>query len=311
MIKVDKRIDGLYDSITKVKYDLCYLSLIDLHRELVAQYGMTIKELNMFNSDEWEVEKYNNGDGYSEDKNEANHYAYEQFPMAISLKNKSFDNIESIQLLDGFRRMFYVNEIPDIKVLVKVYDTLTDLEWSNSMLIFNSWKISQRHQYEYISFFDRGYKLSLYKRYGINIPNYKDLYERDTILSYFRSRGIFHTHKNNPCVAKDLKLSFDLNEYFNNRQGGRGEIYIWRLIIQHFIEILGETRYKTTNGGDEYIDVEGEDFHNIINIINPNVLNKILGMSGNAHTDNRIKKDLVPIFKEYLDNKKEDNYEKK
>lgn len=91
---------------------------------------------------------------------------YEIMPIAISVKDFDIENPNSkLELIDGFKRMFCTTEVPDIDILVKVYDELDDRLWINSMIVYNSWKfVSNESCHKYM---DRGFQLGLYYRYKL------------------------------------------------------------------------------------------------------------------------------------------------
>lgn len=139
---------------------------------------------------------------------------YELMPLAVSVKSKEILNKdEKIELLDGFKRMFFVKEIPDQEILVKVYPQLNDKEWINSMIMFNSWKFAG-HSTSKV-YMDRGFRLSLFYRYGIDFTEFS-LVERQNpfaILDVFTDKNPHSTWFNNENAYKDLLFLMNIANY--------------------------------------------------------------------------------------------------
>ena len=138
---------------------------------------------------------------------------YELMPLCVSVEEKNFF-YEKIELLDGFRRIFFVKEVPDVDVLVKVYGTLDDIQFINAMVIFNSWKFKDSKSC--VSYIDRGFRLGLYYRYKIDFVDYYNYtYETSWNLIDIYTHRLPHASLwNNGQFHKDLVV---INEIANYR----------------------------------------------------------------------------------------------
>lgn len=334
-----KKITTLFDNEIKVDYDLYLINAKKLKSLIINSYKLTDGKYRLFNGDTrlkqciervynndniqidlkngtveksdsstkeidtWEkdvINGMNNPLNLSDSMNKSHLMGYELMPLAISVPDRDVVNNKNVELLDGFRRMFYVNEVPNHDVLVKVYDTLDNVEWANAMLLFNSWKIAMGNGFS--SFVDRGFKLSLYKHFDIDVSLYSDS-SLNALSNYFD--GYFYERlKNNPVFIDDLKLILDIQEEYVQRMGNAGKNKD-RSLLKH-IDILLSDVYaligylRHMEFFDDYpcakvitVDMFKEFLHSEEMMIH---IKKIDGMSTPGHIKNYVSKNVKPIY---------------
>ncbi|MDF2879610.1 MAG: hypothetical protein K0R54_167 [Clostridiaceae bacterium] len=270
----------------------------------------------------------------SDKNNISGELGYELMPVVVSVKDRNISNPDcKIELIDGFRRFFFVNEVPDKNILVKVYDTLSDAEWINSMIVFNSWKFAN---YKYDSWsrpllsknmIDRGFRLGLYMRYKIDFINLNS-YTRHDIWKlldlYFESKP-YMTLWNNDQFYNDLLVMNQIEnykpifKYIKGKKNPKEDIYDTS-IVKHdqpefienmycrYIKILGSIRreeFEKEKSGQivtrkpfslkEYAEfLKTEDLQQHFV--------KMSGMSVPGHVDNYVEKHIINDMKNYLKN---------
>jgi len=151
---------------------------------------------------------------------------YELMPIAVSVKDKDISNPNcEVELIDGFRRMFFIEDVPDKKILVKVYDTLDETEWINAMIIFNSWKFAEAQHHGYFrrwerrkiseDFMDRGFRLGLYKRYNIDFINLSSYSHKDiwALIDLYFNENPYSTLWNNDQFHNDISTLNQIENY--------------------------------------------------------------------------------------------------
>lgn len=183
-------------SILRMKEGLEYSLRSDYHS--LENYEKEVKEAE---------EKFYQGTLFTEEQDLVGSMGYELMPFAVSVKGKDLaGDTDSLELLDGFRRIFYMNNVPDQEVLVKVYERLDDAKWASSMIVFNSWKFAKESASLY--FFDRGMKLGLYKRYGIDFPTLLYHGHHDYMKSLKKYVGVspYETLWQNDQFASDIRF---------------------------------------------------------------------------------------------------------
>lgn len=139
-------------------------------------------------------------------------FAYEMYPLSVSLKSGTLENGE-LELIDGYRRIFFMNPKPDIDVFVKVYPELNDRQWVNAMVMFNSWKFANISKMSY--FFDRGIKLGLYRRYNFHWNTiYHFKYTNiDKLMNIYTNHEPYTSLWDNDQLKDDLLLLKELLVY--------------------------------------------------------------------------------------------------
>jgi hypothetical protein len=194
-------------------------------------------------------------------------FGYELMPIAVSCEG-DIENFETkLELLDGFNRMFCLDEVPFMDILVKVYPKLNDAQWINSMLVYNSWKFANGAGAG--RYMDRGFQLGLHYRYDIrfidfvmidsNIVSSIDLYTVGNDLSVYarhqsNTSGTFATLWNNDTFADDIRAIYEIlttRPVFRLKKRGKPEEiydtsekrygYLAR-ILEVFVSVLGEIR---------------------------------------------------------------------
>lgn len=192
----------MIDNLLNREYKLYQVNARDIYTRLNRDYNIPKVRLQMFNSETGLSRnigkiKEHKKDGYKYNtqdidtvksiikKIQENEYidpmsalgarfGYELMPIAISVDG-DFENYETrIELIDGFRRMFCVKEVPNVDILVKVYGKLNDSEWINSMMIYNSWKFAKGEKANV--FMDRGFELGIYHRFGLELHSMELIY---------------------------------------------------------------------------------------------------------------------------------------
>lgn len=289
-------------------YKLYLMNAKKLSQRLCESYGLDNLTLQMFNSDT-KLAQYTidlaelklKGFHISDDSYEIKHikettnkiatnthidpltkvgvlFGYEMMPLALSVKGNVEDPRTEIELVDGFKRMFCIDEVPDMDVLVKVYEEFSDQEWINAMIVFNSWKFADGEGCK--KYMDRGFQLGLFHRYGIRfvdmVMKWGDMF--DAINLYTSGRdlnhysiksgvegGAYYTLWNNPCFIDDLKSIYEILSYepvFTIKKRGKPDqelkegmkgfysLGLYR-VLEVFVSILGEVRRAEYQNGVE------------------------------------------------------------
>lgn len=319
-----KKLGTFFDSETNTDYDLYSSNALTIKAALDNSYKLSRAKIQMFNNDSGMLEDINretehgnlnfdkvNGEiinkdnytpsgyarnsmfktenepSYNQDKNQDYYQlGFELLPLAISLPNKDIKKLDHLELLDGFRRMF-CSEIPDREVLVKVYDILPTDKWCNAMLLFNSWKLVGHKQF----FFDRGFKLGLWKHFDIDITLHQHDYRHDIMLSieqYSRS-DIYKTFKNNQYLDKDIKLLIKTQNHFKNKH-----------IIKVLATLLGAVRILEFENRQAAKSIFPEDLIAYIEKNAQKHIKKINSMQVDGHIENYAKKHIYPLLLQYV-----------
>lgn len=174
------------------------------YRQELAQEKQQLKETE---------ERFLQGTAFKEKNNTLSAMGYELMPFAVSVKNQDLENERaSLELLDGFRRIFFTSTIPDQEVLLKVYDTLDDREWVSSMIVFNSWKFVHNNP---LMFLDRGFKLGLYKRYNIDFTAliYCGRHDYRQTIERYIARTPYYTLWQNELFSSDILFMQEVKKY--------------------------------------------------------------------------------------------------
>lgn len=214
-----KKLETAKDDILDVEYDL---------------YSMTFKELKDIMHNEY---KDINFSDFNEDSKYNRDSAYETIIKSSGIICNYFFIYKegyNYYLLDGFNRLFTKEmNIPDDQVVYvkEITSKLEDNKLMTIMFNFNLWKLSQGHrEYDTKKFFDRGFRLLLYKKYGITIhvnENYKpnirfkndfvvlqdyfmgEKYEWTSHYGYANLKKIFA----NSQIINDIKQIIKINDY--------------------------------------------------------------------------------------------------
>ncbi|WCK57508.1 hypothetical protein PP175_25925 (plasmid) [Aneurinibacillus sp. Ricciae_BoGa-3] len=204
-------------------------------------------------------------------------FGYELMPIAASCDGKFENHDSKLELLDGFKRMFCNDEVPDIDILVKVYPPLNDREWINAMMIYNSWKFVDNEGTR--KYMDRGFQLGLYHRYRLlfatkmALPEYSmfhalNIYTKGNDLESYRivagsAKGTYKTLWNNEWFHDDVKAIYEIltsQPTFQVKKKGQVEQYettdrkyganLYR-ILEVFVSLLGQIRRLELSKGIE------------------------------------------------------------
>ena len=247
------KLGSFFDSETDANYDLYSINAITIKKAIESSYKLSYTKIRMFDDDSQVLQDINRelknsnlqfdkvtgkilNDDYASnkcwnikpeaiDERTKAHYhihtknqqyyqlGFELLPIAVSLPNKDTTKLNQIELLDGFKRMF-CSQVPDKDVLVKVYDILPTAKWCNAMLLFNAWKLIG---YKFL-FMDRGFKLGLWKHFGIDVTLHHNDYDHDIIslLHNFLGVNTFNVLKNNQYIDLDINLILDVHNHLKN-----------------------------------------------------------------------------------------------
>lgn len=295
------------DQAIGLDYKLYEMNAKELSNRLKEQYNLAPLFLHLFNSnsglsghlesleelDSWKelqegdyrkrriqesVEKIENGKHLTAMNKKGIEFGYELMPIAISAKGDIEDPLTAIELVDGFKRMFVMDDVPDTNVLVKVYEDLSDKDWINAMLVYNSWKFTDSEGSA--KYMDRGFQLGLYHRYnltfvGLKNPYYNmfralDIYTVGADLRSFwhgggSASGTFKTFWNNSLFWDDIQAISDIfnaSPVFSIKKKGQLETYEstekqfrgggMNRLLEVFVSLLGEIRkYEYANQIEE------------------------------------------------------------
>jgi len=295
----------MHDYQLDLPYDLYKVNAKELSERLHKNYNLDKLTLHTFNSDTelgrylMDVEEAKlKGREYKEDsytlekikeikeKIETNthvstmtkigvSFGYELMPVAVSSYGDFTHPNTKIELIDGFKRMFAIDEVPSIDILVKVYGKINDTQWINSMIIYNSWKWINGGSSKYM---DRGFQLGMHYRYDLRfldliLPEWNmfrslDMYASGTDLrAYYAERtsaeGTYMTLWNNGCFADDVKAIYEILSqtptFRLKKRGKPDQLYdtsdpklrgrgLGR-VLEVFVSLLGEIRRYEFNEG--------------------------------------------------------------
>lgn len=277
-------IDSGYDEILGSNYELCKTSLQELKTLVKSWYPETdfSKFDNRFVREDYESE-------------------FIELKKAGLITNYFFAYKENDQyyLLDGFNRLLtsYGNIDFNPTVFVKVLTTkLPDYHLMRIMFHLNMWKLQGdgHHNLRPSDFFDRGFRLLLNKKFGIDLYSYTD-YNTKTrdkddfyVLHYFfRNERDFceafafdlpelRKLLENPNIIEDIKELLKANDYlekpFKNYDmfvNGYAMFLSWRRVVGDTSEHKFETYLNTLKSDAKFFK-------------------KLQGMSGNESTRKNI-----------------------
>ena len=324
-----KKVGTFFDEATGVNYDLYSINARTIKKAIDDCYNLTPLKLKMFNSDkdfyeslhteieyrglelDWvkgevlNLEEYKKkNDGYShvynylfnteedwhKDTNQLYYeLGFELMPIAVSLKNKDVSDLKDIELLDGYRRLFCSETIPDRDIFVRVYDVLSTVEWLSAMLLFNSWKLLKDTEL----FLDRGFKLGLWRHFGIDIT----LYGRQAVdfLRIYISSNPYNVLKNNQLAITDMKLVLDAKKVFTGNR---------RIFLKKVARTLSHIRHMEFNRRESAQVFELSD---LIDFTNEKKMAKLFKKIDSMHVggfiENNIDKNIMPRFVEFARSK--------
>ena len=280
------KIDSSHDTILKVNYDLFSVKLSELKTLAKSWYkDVDFKKFdNRFIRDDDSVE-------------------LSEMKKSGVICNLFFAYVEDDKyyLIDGFNRLFteYGPIEEDTTVYLKVItDKLADNELMVAMYRLNMWKLSQTSYggFKVDSFFDRGFRLLLYSKFGIELYNYtsagynkriRDRADLSVIDHYFVDESEMssafktsyegvNTLLSQKNIINDIKAVIKSNDYLT------APFENYRLFIEGFAMYLAYLRYKGIT--KEY----NIDYFLTKLYENKAFYKKLIGMSGNDSTRKNI-----------------------
>lgn len=171
------------------------------------------------------------------EKEKYHQLGYELLPFAVTVEGRDIkDKEKDVKLLDGFRRMYYMNEIPDVEIFLKVYDILDPSEWQNAMLMFNSWKITNTDKSG--RYLDRGYKFGLLTHFGIDVTKREGIYLN--LVDKYIGGKFYGVLKDSKVAHKDIETAVEIEyKYISEyKKGLSREEITGRRNIGYMLEIL-------------------------------------------------------------------------
>lgn len=161
-----KKLDVLHDSIAKRDYELYSMSYQELKALVVRDLTMKEEDVIRYDSDSEYFRPTYSGKRKKEEKStiRVQHamLGLEQMPFILAHQTAE----KRYVLMDGFNRLFGSFGEFEQMVLVKVYKDVTEKDWVNIMTHSNAWKMKQG---DGVKMMDRGFKLSIFENYGIDL----------------------------------------------------------------------------------------------------------------------------------------------
>lgn len=305
----------LYDSVAKMEYELFSMPYLELKNLVLSGLSMTEKEVIRFDSEYYGVKKQTERPLHVQ-------LGLEQMPFLLSYDSKG----NRYRLLDGFNRLFGSNRVFEQTVLVKVYQDITQKNWSNIMAHANAWKITNLN---IKAMMDRGFKLSLFEHYGIDLttsPNGKMPFFYSTAFSSYFNRDVFATMINHTRFVEDTHLiiqflSEQLSYHNKTKQVDEwilGEnhymknyAHSFELLKKEMVVLLGELRREEIQKSYVQNEIKLNDLKSFYEKkeLQKHFV-KVTNMKVPGHTENYIKKHLSELMKEHLSEKLGHFYEK-
>lgn len=239
-----KKIDENFDTILKSNYELYSINLFEL-RDLAKSWYDDV-DLDMFDN------RY-----FKEDLSYQNRY--NQMKKTGITCNYFFAYCENDRyyLLDGFNRLFtdYGEIKEDCPVYLKVLTSkLPDHHLMYIMFNLNLWKLKTHHgEFDVYEFFDRGMRLFLYSKFGIQVYNNSEWRLEDRILDYYfvRERDYAGYFKYD---IEDLAILFsrqnivnDIREIINSKKS-ENPFRNYDDFLHGFIMFMSERRVNGDDG---------------------------------------------------------------
>jgi hypothetical protein len=261
----------LFNSESKLAKNVTDIKELKAHGHTIRKDDMRVQDVRKM------VDKIKKNEHVKPMTKQGIYFGYEIMPVALSVKGDVENPDTPIELMDGFKRLLVMdtNDIPDINILVKVYDSLDDREWINSMLLFNSWKYADSEGAD--KYMDRGFQLGLYYRYRILFVNmilpHWDMFRAMNIYttgrdleSYWRegaiTEGVYKTFWNNDVFYDDIQAVYEiLSSKPTFKIKKKGEIVEYdtkkykynnnglNRLMEVFVSLLGEIRRHEFNKG--------------------------------------------------------------
>lgn len=241
-----KLIDKQFDNILKVDYELYSLNFSELKELAKSWYGEI--DFRQFNEDGKREKEYVDEEELNVVKKTG---VFCNYFFAYKEEGKYY-------LLDGFNRLFtnYGEIKEDTTIYLKVIiGKLEDYELMKVMVNLNLWKLSNSgNQFHTNNFIDRGFRLFLFKRFGIKIYTYEDYDKRkrdktdfDILDYYFRDEvsyaGYFkYSMKEIISLFSNKKIIFDLKEIIKSNDYLEKPFNHYDTFLQGYIMFLSRRR---------------------------------------------------------------------
>ena len=321
------KLGTLYDSVAKMDYSLYAMPYQELKTLVVS--GMTLSEEQVIRFDsESEFFRPDWGGKRALELKQTTRIRHaeiglEQMPFILSYQSEK----DRYVLLDGFNRLFGSHGTFTQDVLVKVYEDITPKDWVNIMTHANAWKVSKSGG---VAMMDRGFKLSLFEHYGIDLAISPIGDEREEPLRYqsafstYFNREPFDTLLDSERFLDDARLLIQLlmtdltfhhktkkvdewmksNEYDMKRYA-----HSFEQLKQILVIVLGSIRRKEIREGWTQAELTMDDvlaFYQRDDLQKHFV--KVTQMQVPGHIENYIKKHLKVELEAYLMEKMGHNY---
>lgn len=249
---------GISESIGK-KFELKTIKIGELREKILGSLDIEEKDLNRFY-----INKMNDSSTYITDTM----IQKAALETSIIIINITKDN--KYQLIDGFLRLFSPNT-SNSDIIVKVYRNLDDTEYLNELFYCNLWKV--RSSDSRIDFFDRGFMLSLYNRYKINICKILDLdsYYIKNLLRLYCWDNNLSILLDNKYFIHDIKQILEV--YLNYKANTSDDIIDkkYKDLIETYVGTVGLVRIQYPKIEQEKLRTE-----DIYNLLEDNEIRSIL-----------------------------------
>ena len=224
-----KKIDDGFDSLLNSKYELYSIQLFEL-RDLAKSWYKDV-----------DFKKFDNR-FVRGDKEET----FIEMKRTGIICNYFFAYREDDKyyLMDGFNRLFtdYYGKIDvDCTVYLKVLvDKLEDNQLMSAMFTLNLWKLSHRvYQFEIRDFFDRGFRLFIYSKFGIYFYNYDDAFDEKWVRKYTKERE----YDDVDVLDYYFRNENDSADYFKHSYENVSKLFSQKNIVNDIREIVNSNNY--------------------------------------------------------------------
>jgi hypothetical protein len=202
-----RKVDTSYDVILGVNYTLHAIRLSELKTLAKSWYG------------DFDLKAFDTRDG-NKYKDEAS-IIQMKLSGVVSNYFYAYQEDDEFYLLDGYNRLFtdYGELDVDPQVYIKIIiDKCSDHKMMSIMFRLNMWKLSGKghNGFETHDFFDRGFRLFIQKKFGIDIYNGGDYHTRTRRNPDFRALDYYFRRENK--LACYWKLEFkDVVKLFSHK----------------------------------------------------------------------------------------------
>lgn len=142
-----------------------------------------------------------------------------------------------IQLLDGYKRVFFINdeELLNKIVPVKIFDNISDESFIKLLDMANAWKTLYTEYYKEANYYDRGYLFALRQRFGLKYEDYSYMDLTDLLKLYKKP---YDYYKYNKYLIDDILDMKNINKLPEQYQINP----LFEAIVNRFIYCLGQYR---------------------------------------------------------------------